>query len=137
VVIRKVLRWGWIPVIAAFLYSGWVLYRRGAENRQIDATHEQRRAEQDAEILEKLGGGELKVVTFYANPPVLRRGQRGLLCYGVVNAKTVATEPPIPDLGPALSRCVEASPAQTTTYTLTAEDEKGNKVSSSAIIRVE
>jgi hypothetical protein len=32
---------------------------------------------------------------------------------------------------------VEASPTQTTTYTLTAEDEKGNKVSSSAIIRVE
>jgi hypothetical protein len=134
---RKALRWGWIPVVAAFLYSGWVLYNRGAQNRQIDAAHERSRAKDDAAIVEKLGGGELKVVAFYANPAVVRPGSRGLLCYGVVNAKTVSIDPPVPDVGPALSRCVEVSPSQTTMYTLTAEDANGKKATSTASILVE
>jgi hypothetical protein len=134
---KKVLRWGWLPVLAAFMYSGWVLFSRESQNRQIDARHERTRAREDAAIVEKLGGGELKVVAFYANPPVIRRGSRGLLCYGVVSAKTVRMEPEVPDVGPALSRCVVAAPSQTTTYTLTAEDEKGNKVSSTATIGVQ
>ena len=134
---RKALRWGWVPVVAAFLYSGWVLYNRGAQNRQIDAQFERERAKEDAVLLEKLGGSDLNVVTFYANPGAIRRGTRGLLCYGVVNAKTVQIDPTVPDVGPALSRCVEVAPTQTTVYTLTAEDEKGKKAQSTATIRVE
>jgi hypothetical protein len=134
---RKVLRWGWVPVVLAFLYSGWVLYQRGAQNRQIEKQVERNRAKEDAAIVEKYGGGELKVLAFYANPAVVRQGSRGMLCYGVVNAKTVVIDPPVPDVGPALSRCVETLPSQTTTYTLTAEDEKGNKATSTASILVE
>lgn len=131
------MRWGWLPVVVAFLYSGWVLYNRSSQNKAVDARHERDRAKTDAEIVDKLGGGELKVLTFYANPPVVRRGARGLLCYGVVNAKKVQIDPEVPDVGPALSRCVEAAPSRTTAYTLTAEDAAGHKVSSSATISVE
>jgi hypothetical protein len=134
---QKVLRWGWLPVLLVFSYTGWVLYNRTATNTKIDAEHERSRARSDGEIVEKLGGGELKVVAFYANPPMVRQGGRGLLCYGVVNAKSVRIEPPIPDVGPALSRCVDATPTQTTTYTLIAEDEKGKEVRSSTTIGVE
>ena len=134
---RKVLRWGWLPVGLAFLYSGWVLYNRSASNRSIDEENQRSRAAKDAKIIEKLGGGELQVVAFYANPPVIRAGSKGLLCYGVVNAKAVRMEPAVPDVGPALSRCVEARPAQTTTYTLIAEDGKGGEARSTATIGVE
>ena len=91
---RKVLRWGWVPVVLAFLYSGWVLYQRGAQNRQIEKQVERNRAKEDAAIVENYGGGELKVLAFYANPAVVRQGSRGMLCYGVVNAKTVVIDPP-------------------------------------------
>ena len=134
---RKVLRWGWLPVFLAFCYSGWVLYSRADWNRSIDAENQRNRAAKDSAIVEKLGGGELKVVAFYANPPMIQAGGRGLLCYGVVNAKTVRMEPTVADVGPALSRCVEAKPAQTTTYTLIAEDGKGGEARSTATIGVE
>ena len=134
---RKVLLWGWVPVCAAFLYTGWVLYSRNAENRQIDAERERSRAKDDAAIVEKLGGGELKVVAFYANPPKIRAGSKGLLCYGVVNAKTVRIEPVVADVGPALSRCVDAAPTKSTTYTLIAQDEQGKGIHSTTTITVE
>jgi hypothetical protein len=123
--------------MAVFAYTGWVLYSRNFANRNIEAENERSRARADSEIVEKLGGGELKVVAFYANPPMIRKGSHGLLCYGVVNAKSVRIEPPVPDVGPALSRCVEAAPTQTTTYTLIAEDEKGKEARSSATVGVE
>ena len=134
---RKVLYWGWLPVAIAFCYSGWVLYSRNADNRQIEGEQQRSRAAQDAKIVKELGGGELKVVAFYANPPVIRQGGRGTLCYGVVNAKAVRMEPAVPDVGPALSRCVAAAPAQTTTYTLIAEDDKGREARSTATIGVQ
>jgi hypothetical protein len=134
---RKALKWGWLPVSLAFCYSGWVLYSRADGNRSIDAENQRNRAAKDVAIVEKLGGGELKVVAFYANPPVIQSGGRGLLCYGVVNAKAVRMEPAVPDVGPALSRCVEARPAHTTTYTLIAEDGKGGEARSTATIGVQ
>lgn len=133
---RKLVRWGWLPVALAFCYAGWILYNRGAENRRIESQSEQKRARQDAQLLEKLGGSELKVVTFYANPPVVKQGAKGLLCYGVVNAKEVRIEPAVPDVGPALSRCVEVSPTKTTEYNLIAVDAKGTEARSTTTVTV-
>ena len=135
--LRKVLYFSWLPVLCLLGYTGWVMYDRAADNRGIEAQQQRNRAKEDAAIVEKLGGGELKVVAFYANPPVVRSGARGLLCYGVVNAKTVRMDPPVQDVGPALSRCVEVQPMQTTTYTLIAEDEKGREARSTASIGVQ
>jgi len=66
-----------------------------------------------------------KITQFYASPPGVPRGERTLLCYGVESARTVWLSPPRQELSAAFSRCVEAVPAATTTYTLTAEGESG------------
>jgi hypothetical protein len=127
--LRKLLRWTWLAAVAALLYAGITILLRSRENRAIDDAAGRKRAEQDRRIVEQLGGGELKIVAFYANPPVLGRGEKGLLCYGVSNAKAVKIEPVVEAIQPSLSRCVEVRPARSTTYTLTATDEGGREAS--------
>jgi hypothetical protein len=55
----------------------------------------------------------------------------------VVNAKSVAIDPPIEGVYVALNRCVEAAPKRNTTYVLTAEGQNGKTVSASFTIRVQ
>jgi hypothetical protein len=69
----------------------------------------------------------VRITQFYTTTPQLPRGEKGLLCYGVENAKTVWLSPPRHELSAALSRCVEVEPTATTTYTLTAEDGAGKQ----------
>ena len=83
-----------------------------------------------------LGGGQLKILSFYASPGVIRRGEKTNLCYGVYGAKTVRIEPPIEELHPAVAHCLQVSPATTTQYKLIAEDASGHSVSQSAVLRV-
>ncbi len=71
-----------------------------------------------------------RITQFYATSPRLAAGEQELLCYGVANAKTVKLSPPAQELSAALSRCIEVTPKETTTYTLTAEGETGPPASS-------
>ncbi len=71
----------------------------------------------------------VRITQFYATAPVLRPGEKELVCYGVENAKTVWLSPPRHEVSAALSRCVEVSPSATTTYTLTAEGADGQHAS--------
>jgi hypothetical protein len=134
---QNLVRWLWLPVLLAFAYSGWVIYSRRAQNREIERQAEMDKAKSDQKILDQVGGDELKVLMFYANPPLVRKGERGLLCYGVSNAKTVMIEPPVDGVGPALSRCVEVRPTRDTEYTLTAKDDKGREVSQTVPVKVQ
>jgi hypothetical protein len=68
----------------------------------------------------------VRITEFYATLPQLARGEKELLCYGVENAKAVWLSPPRRELSAALSRCIDVDPAETTTYTLTAEGESGS-----------
>jgi hypothetical protein len=63
------------------------------------------------------------ITQFYATAPQLSPGDQELLCYGVSNAKRVWLAPPRQELSAALSRCVEVTPKENTTYTLTAEGD--------------
>ncbi len=94
--------------------------RRAAE---LEATRQE--AEADRQVLNQLGGGELKILAFYADPPVIRRGGKGLLCYGVAAATSVSVEPRVEDIHPSLSHCVEVKPIASTKYKLRATDAKG------------
>jgi hypothetical protein len=136
-VLRKLAIFGWIPVLIAALYAGWVLYSRHQQSRRLTESEAARRLESDREILRRLGSGEVKILTFYASPPVVKRGERTLLCYGVAGAKTVKIEPPVENLTPVLSRCFEVRPARDTAYSLTATDAQGHAVSQQASVRVE
>jgi hypothetical protein len=134
---KEIVRWTWIPVLLVFTYSGWVLYSRKSENERIAREVEQKQAAADRQVLEKLGSGSLKVLMLYANPPVIRRGQKALLCYGVANATSVRFEPPVDGAGPSLSRCLETHPTKTASYTLIAEDAAKSVEKSTVTVRVE
>lgn len=133
---KQLVRWTWIPVLVAFAYAAWVLYSRQAENRRLEEQAVQERAAEDQKVLEKLGSGRLKILMFYANPPVVGRGEKTLLCYGVSNATTVRIEPNVAGVGPSISRCVEVSPKGDTTYTLTAEGADASKETGTVSVRV-
>jgi hypothetical protein len=78
----------------------------------------------------------VRIVQFYATAPKLARGEQELICYGVENAKSVWLSPPQQQLSAALSRCVEAKPETTTTYTLTAEGPDGKQTTRDLTVTV-
>jgi hypothetical protein len=78
----------------------------------------------------------VKITQFYANNGALTKGESTLLCYGVENAKAVAIAPLEEKFSPALSRCVQVEPQQTTAYTITAEGSDGKAVTQSLTIAV-
>jgi hypothetical protein len=128
-----------VLVIAAFAVV-WILFARWQENRAIDRRAKEERAEkqreQDRATLEQMGGKELAIQTFYAIPGEIRRGQSVQLCYGVANAKTVTLQPQSNPVWPSYARCVDVTPAKTTTYTLTIADAAGNTKSQSVEVKV-
>lgn len=77
----------------------------------------------------------VRITQFYAEP-LVAKGEKTNLCYGVENAKTVRIQPEVDKPWPAIARCFPVAPAQTTTYTLTAEDGSGHSVSQSVEVRV-
>jgi hypothetical protein len=129
-----------IAVAIALLYVGWVFFSRWLESRtaeqktKVEATQKQR--ENDRASVELLGGNEFAIQMFYASPGVIHRGESTRLCYGVANAKTVKLEPQSNPVWPSHSRCVEVTPARTTTYTLTIVDAAGNTKSQAVEVKV-
>ena len=78
----------------------------------------------------------VRITQFYAASPKIGRGDKTVLCYGVENAKSVRLSPPIEQLWPTVARCFDIVPAHTTTYHLTAEDDKGQAAIASADVEV-
>ena len=76
----------------------------------------------------------LEIIFFYASPGAVKAGESSSVCYGVMNARAVAIDPPVAQLTPSLNRCLQVTPRKTTRYTLTAEDAKGGKVSQSLVV---
>jgi hypothetical protein len=132
---RRAIRWGWIPVAIAALYTAGVFWKRQAEADAIAARKAAQNAEIQRRILRGAGGTGLKITTFYATPAV-RRGETAKLCYGVLDAEKVRLEPPIDVVWPALNRCIEFQPQASANYTLTAEDANGKQVQQSVRIEV-
>ena len=76
------------------------------------------------------------ITQFYAAQPMLPRGLKGNLCYGVEHASRVELTPAVEQLWPSPARCFEISPKQKTTYTLTAYGEDGSKASKTVEVTV-
>jgi hypothetical protein len=127
-------------LVMVALLVGWIFFSRWWQNRSIENRFKEERSEkqreQDRATLEQMGGKELAIQTFYATPGEIRRGQSVQLCYGVANAKTVTLEPQSNPVWPSYSRCVDVTPAKTTTYTLTISDASGNTKSQSLVVKV-
>ena len=104
----------WIPVLLSVLYTGWVFWQRHTYRPPPP------RARAEVKLLDEVGG-RVKILQFYTQARTIARGEKAVVCYGVLNAAAVRLEPPVERVWPAVSRCFEVSPAKTTRYTLTAE----------------
>jgi hypothetical protein len=127
-------------LIIVALIVGWILFSRWWENRAFEKRAIQERTEKQREddlaTVKMMGGKELAIQNFYAMPGAIRRGETVQLCYGVANAKTVTLEPQPNHVWPSYSRCVDVSPAKTTSYTLTISDASGRTLSQSLEVKV-
>lgn len=124
----------WLGFSAAVLivlsYVGWVFYSRWHQNHAINAEVTAQRQEKEqhdaAATVESLGGSEFKIISFYASPGFIHRGDEVTMCYGVSNAKSVSIDPSVGETWPSVSRCLQISPKKTTKYTFSADDGKGS-----------
>jgi len=136
-IIRKLLPYTSAAVALAALYVAFVFLSRWRENRHLEAAAiEAERATDARETSAILGDGTLRILNFYATPVTISRGQKALVCYGVVNAKSVRIEPPIEHMYPAISRCFDVVPRRDTRFTLTAEDAQGHTATESFLLQV-
>jgi len=134
--LRRALPYTSAALIVAMIYAGWIMYSRRAEARRAEDAMAAKRREFDQFTLNRIGP-DLKILTFYGSPQTIHAGQQALICYGVANAKAVRIEPAIDTITPSLGRCIQASPARTTEYTLTAEDGAGHRVSQAIVVKVQ
>jgi hypothetical protein len=109
--------------IVFVMISRWQDSRNG--ERRAARERAEKQHEQDRVAVEQLGGKEFAILSFYASPKAIRRGESAQLCYGVANAKTVKLEPQSEPVWPSTAHCVDVSPDKSTTYTLTIGDAAG------------
>jgi hypothetical protein len=123
---RKMLIFTCVTVAAAGIYLGWVFYSRWRNNQALIQRLKAPVKTRDRAFVGAYGGG-IKILSFYAVPWTIRRGETVQLCYGVANAESVRIQPPpVDDIWPSLSRCVAAVPQTDTDYKLIAKDNRGN-----------
>lgn len=122
------------------LYMAYTFWSRWQENQDLAAKEKAAQAAEQRDQAQKtydtLGGSEFKIISFYASPGVIHRGDTVDMCYGVSNAKSVKLDPPDANVWPSNDRCMQISPKKTTTYTFTAEDGKGNIKTATLTIEV-
>jgi hypothetical protein len=135
-VLRRLLPYTTAGVVLGALYAAWVFASRWNDNQRIEQAAAAQRAKSDREITEVYGSGRLKILSFYASPGLIRRGEKALVCYGVVNARTVRLDPAVERVWPSTSRCFSVMPDHETRYTLTAEDADGHTVAESFVLQM-
>ena len=134
--LRKALPYLLVVVVAAGAYDTWIFYSRSRKAQETEQRNKAKEAQDARRTIDMLGGGQLKILNFYASPGAIRRGEKTNLCYGVYGAKSVRLEPPIEELHPAVAHCLQVSPATTTEYKLVAEDGAGHSASQSVVLQV-
>ena len=125
----KLVRIMWIPVILCALYTCLVLLHRhpfGWGSKFAFSERDPMAAY----------GSNVKILQFYSTAREIAPGEKTIVCYGVVNATTLRLDPPVEKVWPAVSRCFNVTPANSTRYTLTAEDSRHTTVSESIEISV-
>jgi hypothetical protein len=125
-----------VLILIAALYAGWIFYSRWNAQTHARRAAQAREIERARKEVELNGGSQLKITMLYASSDAVRKGQPVQICYGVVNAKNVSFDPPIPDVWPSMDRCVDVSPKKTTTYTLNADDGAGHSDKAQLLVEV-
>jgi hypothetical protein len=123
-------------MVLAVVYSGWIFYSRREIAAETERQLQQKQVDEEQKVVAEFGGDQLKILAFGATTGEVSPGGRVVMCYGVSNATHVKIEPGLEPIKPAVSHCLDVYPKKTTTYTLKAEDAKGNSKSASLTIRV-
>ncbi|MBN2319242.1 MAG: hypothetical protein JXR49_09205 [Acidobacteria bacterium] len=134
---RKAYRFTWMLAVVIVLYLGWTFYSRWSDNRAFKQRVEEINASQESTISKAYGGGELKILGFYATPPAVRPGGSAQICYSVASAESVRIEPHVDNVWPSYSRCVAVTPTEETTYKLIAQDAEGNTVTAETTVKMD
>jgi hypothetical protein len=135
-VLRRALPYLTVAAIIAVVYDGSIFYSRWNEAREAQRAQARRQAQDARRTLELLGGDRLKILDFYATPGAIRRGERATICYGVNAAESVRIEPPVDQLHPAVSHCLQVAPLHDTDYRLIAQDRAGHTATERLTIKV-
>jgi hypothetical protein len=126
--------------VIVIAYTAFVFWSRWQENSDLAAKQKAAQASAQRDAAEKsvavLGGSDFKIISFYATPGKIQRGDTVDMCYGVSNAKAVTLDPPVANVWPSVDRCIQVAPKKTTTYTFTADDGKGNAKTAQLTIEV-
>ncbi len=122
--------------VIATLYTGWAFLERYLGNRRLERARLAQEKAYAARFLDIYGGSEVKILQFYAREASLTEGTPSVICYGVMNAKSVRIEPAVAGVAVSPNRCVEVTAVKDTRYTLTAEGADGHTVSASFLLPV-
>lgn len=125
-----------VAVFVSYIMLERYLSKRAFEDRMA-RQEAAKRLEEDRHAIEQLGGSELAIRGLYLSPSTIRPGQSAQLCYDVANAKTVTLDPPVAEVWPSHSRCIDLKLRKSTTFTLTIADVSGKSLSQSVELKVQ
>ena len=134
-ILRFVVR-SWLLVAVGLVYIIFIFVTRWSQNRALEKKAAEEKRAQDQRAVDMLGANRFDILNFYVTPVSIHPGETAQLCYGVSNAKAVRLDPPAGAVWPSPSRCVDISPRQTTTYTLTAENANGETKTATVVVQV-
>ena len=137
--LRALLPYTSVGLLIAALYVAWTFYSRHQRTQEAQQAIQKKQDDNRKRVADQIfGSGEIKFSTFSIGTSALKRGETTQLCYGVVNATSVKLDPPPPEpLKPSYRHCLDIAPKKTTTYTITASNDKGESQSQSLTLRVE
>ncbi|HVN04477.1 MAG TPA: hypothetical protein VMT86_08680 [Bryobacteraceae bacterium] len=134
--LRRALPFLAVVLAVAVLYDAWVFYSRWSSRQEGERTQRAAEVERARQSVQLFGGTDFRILSFYAVPNAIRRGDHARLCYGVYRAQSVRIEPPVEKLSPSPTYCFDVRPRQSTTYKLIAEDGQGHTAAQEVGIRV-
>lgn len=128
-----------ILFVAAFVF--YTMLERYLSKRAFEDRHARQQAAKqladDRAAIQQLGGSELGIRSLYLSPSLIHPGQSAQLCYDVANAKSVTLDPPVAEVWPSHSRCIDIKEKKPTTFTLTITDATGKTISQSVDLKVQ
>ena len=134
--LRRILPYTTFALVLAAAYTGWTFYSRFRAGQDAEEKSRESEARQNQRVVDRFGGGKLKILAFYSTPVTAAEGEKILLCYSVVNATEVEITPEIEQIKPSISHCLEARPKRSTTYTLKARDAAGADVTQTTTVAI-
>lgn len=125
-----------VIVLVGAVYDGWIFYSRWSADQAALREQKAREVAHARAMVDLMGGDSLRILTFYSVPKSVHPGQPASICYGVNGAKTVRIVPPVEEVWPAQSHCLQVSPRRDTEYKLVADDGAGHSVEQSFVLKV-